>query len=779
MDHAPTITFPRFKCESCYAEVDNVVGSINETRQEFFSDSWTSVAVQCTECNKWSIKCRYCDDSSKYSSTTKDIAYRNNYTRFDKEHQPCSSNQWPYHTTSGTASANYAANNNDVNDDCFFEANDDDVDDIGTNDSQKIPPINFDAFNDNPPSYAYFSSENVDSHEKHKGLRGMVYRALNKAPPSTLSNSYSSSMLSLNLLLLTHVIMEVTGKTKQIVILLVLHIIEYIASQFEVTTRVPIFPHNFDEADRICAGKTPSSMWGQLPSEKVILLDDNKHVRISLDELIDHIMAFGAEIAWISDDKGNFNNPHADYGINGSQAAKEMLARCRECVRANGFNPDCMCVGYMTIWSDAFITAWVKQKDNSAWCQTVTIAPPEDNDRSEYHTHCIALGPKGADHNIVMDDLLEELKTIRKGKWRYYAHENRMVYTSFDVVCVLSDRPERSELTQMLDFSGKTSKRSRFVTNAPLEVLSSCDTCFRSNISELFNKSTALSASCTCCADWSYSTDHLIWEQKCTVEVSYPPKDAKKKGGRKLQKKDDKKEDDEDTLKREIKKLEDRLEKSKRKRDVGDNGGEDEKGQEEAVGRGSNKGEDKGIEEEEEDVGRGSNKGDDKGKEVGSGSKHPMFPRGFSFNETDPPPLKMPKGRNLPASYLAPCEQTFEWLEQGCKVTLHELTHNYSTRIANEDGWTKGSASNYMSSMGISTKIQEKIHREADRRRKEGAKSRIDTEADQGREEDANSMLDTEDAENKRSDFDWISARNEIIPALWTSGYKLDMFVDW
>lgn len=165
------------------------------------------------------------------------------------------------------------------------------------------------------------------------------------------------------------------------------------------------------------------------------------------------------------------------------------------------------------------------------------------------------------------------------------------------------------------------------------------------------------------------------------MEVSYPPKDAKKKGGRKLQKKDDKKEDDEDTLKREIKKLEDRLEKSKRKRDVGDNGGEDEKGQEEAVGRGSNKGEDKGIEEEEEDVGRGSNKGDDKGKEVGSGSKHPVFPRGFSFNETDPPPLKMPKGRNLPASYLAPCEQTFEWLEQGCKVTLHELTHNYSTHL--------------------------------------------------------------------------------------------------
>jgi hypothetical protein len=64
-----------------------------------------------------------------------------------------------------------------------------------------------------------------------------------------------------------------------------------------------------------------------------------------------------------------------------------------------------------------------------------------------------------------------------------------------------------------------------------------------------------------------------------------------------------------------------------------------------------------------------------------------------------------------------------------------------------------------MSSMGISTTLQDKIKQEADKRR----------------EEIKNSMSDTDD-ENKRGNLDWM---NEIIPSLWTSGYNLDMFVDW
>ena len=758
MDRSSTITFRTegmFTCSSCFEEARNVVGSIDRNREEFSSDKWRSIAVQCQGCTKWFIKCRYCDSSSSYSARSMELAYRNNYTRFN-----CVCNEASL--LSGTA-ANHATDSNDVNDDNLFEANADGFDDTVTNNSQEPPPINFDAFNNNPPSFAYMSENNTDTdtNENHKGLRGMVYRALNKAPPATMPNSFSSAMLSLNLLIMTHVIMEVTGKTKNLVILLVMSIIQYIASEFETRTHMPSFPHTYEEAERICATKTDTSIWGQLPSEKVISLGDNKHVRISLDELIDHIMAFGAEIAWISDDKGNCNNPHANFGINGSQAAKEMLERCKECVRARGFNPDLTCFAYLVIWSDAFITAWIKQKDNSAWCQTVTIAPPEDNDRSEYHTHCIALGPKGADHNIVMDDLLGELEEIRNGKWRYYAREKRMVYTSFDVVCVLSDRPEKSELTKMLDHSGKTSKRSRFVTNASLDVLSSCDACFSSNISELFADADNATQSppCTCphCANWSYSADHLIWEEKCTVVDSYP---QKKKSNKKKQRdkgsNEDVKEIEKEILQQTeiLQKLQEALKKSKsdqealeserkkRKVDVGDNGGEGERGQEDDEKKG------------------GSDKGDDKGKDVGSRSnQQPCFPRGFSFNQNESSPLGIPEGRELPATYLAPREQTFEWLEKGCKATLHELTYNYSVRYNEGDGWTKQAATNYMSSMGISITLQDEIKKEADRRREEFKNSRLDT-----------------DDENKRGNLDWM---NEIIPSLWTSGYKLDMFVDW
>ena len=56
-------------------------------------------------------------------------------------------------------------------------------------------------------------------------------------------------------------------------------------------------------------------------------------------------------------------------------------------VKENGKYPrdmdgnDLTAYGYLTLWSDAFITAWVKQKDNSVWCLIVTFAAPNDNNR--------------------------------------------------------------------------------------------------------------------------------------------------------------------------------------------------------------------------------------------------------------------------------------------------------------------------------------------------------------------------------------------------------------
>lgn len=152
------------------------------------------------------------------------------------------------------------------------------------------------------------------------------------------------------------------------------------------------------------------------------------------------------------------------------------------------------------------------------------MAPPGDNDRSEYHTHCIALGPKSGDHSAAVDHILQELEGIRKGKWRYYAYEDRMVYTSFDIIAYLSDRPERSEITQTLDHSGNTSKRSRYVACID-DGLPSCDKCFKLLLEEaLCLDGGEGNSSCRNCCNWDYDStgSHAeAWKKSSSVSAHY------------------------------------------------------------------------------------------------------------------------------------------------------------------------------------------------------------------------------------------------------------------
>ena len=51
---------------------------------------------------------------------------------------------------------------------------------------------------------------------------------------------------------------------------------------------------------------------------------------------------------------------------------------------------------------------------------TVMVALPNDNERQIFHTHCIAIGRKGEDHNKeIVEKLDYELKMIHMGKLRY------------------------------------------------------------------------------------------------------------------------------------------------------------------------------------------------------------------------------------------------------------------------------------------------------------------------------------------------------------------------
>ena len=520
--------FKEFQCQSCYhtdREIRGVPPSNVSTRTEFSDDTWRCIAVLCNNCNNWRIQCRNCSVND-YSSTSKDGAYSNNYRRFINKHI-CSTKDDVESGENKVGHHNFSSSGCDVH---FGDSNHDNefmsYDDDG-NTSNSTPSFEQVMFSTNTVSYNYFF-DNINSPQG--GVRGIIHRAISNQPPSRmmLPNADMASLSVTKMILsIFDVLMRVSGKLKLAVIMTFIGIVSYIAHGLPQGTTMPWFPASVDELKRLCISKQPKSIWGQIPSEEVVVLGDSEHVAISIDELIDHIMAFGAPIAWIQDDKGNKDNPHANVGINKSPAAKDMLERCRKIVQESGVrNPDETCFAYVVPWSDAFITAWVKQKDNSAWCQTITVAPPNDNDRSEYHTHCIALGPKNGDHSIVMDYLLKDLESIRKGKWRYYAHENRMVYTSFDLIAYLGDRPERSDMCQVLDHAGKTAKRSKFVAITDPDLLPSCESCYQEVLRQAINGVDVMEddEDCDDCCNFNYASKSKAWEKAGRISDSYGDK---------------------------------------------------------------------------------------------------------------------------------------------------------------------------------------------------------------------------------------------------------------
>ena len=213
---------------------------------------------------------------------------------------------------------------------------------------------------------------------------------------------------------------------------------------------------------RVAGGK--KSFWNNLPCENVSIVDDY-HVDISLDDVINHMMAHGIPLSYLQDKNKNRNCD----GINGCPAADELLEKLMRIVKAAGrYDPDKTAFGYLIFWSDGFMTAFVKQKGNSCWVMT--------------HTHCIAIGRKEGDHNKVIVKKLEELEDIRKGKWRYNGGKKDWVFTSFDIIVYMADRPERNDILRTLGHTGLSAKRFRYAAFTNSRVLESCNKCYENLI---------------------------------------------------------------------------------------------------------------------------------------------------------------------------------------------------------------------------------------------------------------------------------------------------------
>lgn len=234
------------------------------------------------------------------------------------------------------------------------------------------------------------------------------------------------------------------------------------------------------------------------------------HVGISLEDLLDHIMAAGEELSFI--DSVQTNN----VGLNATPAAADLRQRIVESLGCE-IAKDTL-IGQLILWSDSFLRCFSRQRENSIWLLVVQVCSGK--------RYTLAFGRSKLDHSAVVERYMRELDSIRSGKRRYYGREGMksVVNTAFDLIIYLADTPERNSLlgTMNLGLYGLRSKWAGLVNS---KYLPSCDSCFskmvRIALGELeINESYC--GYCSRCCGWDYTANTRAIQYDKTSNTKYP-----------------------------------------------------------------------------------------------------------------------------------------------------------------------------------------------------------------------------------------------------------------
>ena len=141
------------------------------------------------------------------------------------------------------------------------------------------------------------------------------------------------------------------------------------------------------------------------------------HVCISLDDQISHVMGHGVEMQWYNP-KGNYT----DLGLNTTRAMKRMYDRIKIQPSIKSYTR----VGYILLWSDAYLARKLRNADKSIWLLTATLSPPKTSRVSKFHTYIMSIGSKDGLHREVLEYYLWQRMEMRKGKWRYCGKTKKM-----------------------------------------------------------------------------------------------------------------------------------------------------------------------------------------------------------------------------------------------------------------------------------------------------------------------------------------------------------------
>lgn len=270
--------------------------------------------------------------------------------------------------------------------------------------------------------------------------------------------------------------------------------------------------------------RNSASLAKQLPIERFENVD-NIHAMVSIDDTITLQMAHGNHpVGWLQTEDGT----PCTGGINGRPHAERLLAKQRDNIRNQGYDPDKVAIGWVSVWSDGFVTSWVKQKEKGAWVFTVTISMPGDCENFEAYTHVVGLGPQEADHDTLINHALRDIGKLTIVKRRYCGLQKKFIDTSFVLLVYSADRPERYKITFTTD-GGTFHKCFGVAAILDPKNLPSCERCFKSRVSQMChnvllpNGNNSICDDELCC-DWNFDTpDSEVWKNSARLGQVFPP----------------------------------------------------------------------------------------------------------------------------------------------------------------------------------------------------------------------------------------------------------------
>lgn len=181
-----------------------------------------------------------------------------------------------------------------------------------------------------------------DSSNVPGGVQGLVFRCLAQQQYSLKRCDSQTSKLFFTLLLMMHGSSE---PDKELIIDFIEEIFREVTPKLRPMTTMPPLPLTMEEANKLILTKR-FSMLRNIPIEGLVKADDI-HACSSIDRTIDIMMGLGVRPSFIQNEFGERDT----CGINGSNAAQDILQEIRDIANSRRLNPDKVAIGWITLWS--------------------------------------------------------------------------------------------------------------------------------------------------------------------------------------------------------------------------------------------------------------------------------------------------------------------------------------------------------------------------------------------------------------------------------------------